>query len=431
MARYDLAVVGFGAAGMMAAIQAGRAAPGLKIIALDGARKLGAKVLVAGGGRCNVTHHAVDAEQYATSGDRGFIKKVLRAWTVKDTVRFFEALGVELKREETGKLFPTTDSAQTVLDALLRAAADARVEVVHPWRVGGVRRVDGGFVVERDLEWEARHTKGGGTDGPAKVEARAVVMTTGGRALPRTGSDGGGYAVVGGLGHSITERVTPALVPLTVDKNQTFLTELSGVTLDAGLEVRLSDQKRVARYENSTLLTHFGLSGPAPMDISRYLIDAQAHHKGVKLVMNWLPGEQLDSVDRWLAGLGAKSVRRGIGERLPDRVVDAVCAHAGVDGSVPASNLPKAQRKELARSLAEMVIPVTGDRGYSHAEVTAGGVPLGEIDAKTMGSLRCEGLWLAGELCDVDGRIGGFNFQWAWASGTVAGRAAARALASV
>ena len=414
-------MIGAGAAGLFASIWAGR---GLRqsgspaaVVAVDGAKKLGAKILVAGGGRCNVTHHAVDEQQYAGSS-RNAIKKVLRRFDVPQTVDFFRQMGVELKREDTGKLFPTTDDAHTVLGALLDAASTARVTIRHPWRVGSLRREGDLFVAEPEE----------GATPPEPVLARRLVMATGGMALPKTGSDGAGYAFARAMGHTVTPRVFPALVPLTLAKDH-WICSLSGVTINATLDLRSGTGKKLKHFTNSTLLTHFGLSGPAPLDISRYLTAARDEDKGARLSINWLPGRTFEAVDADLQQLGRLSPGRYLREAgLPDRLAEAVCRAAGVDPSVQGHTIARDNRKNLAQMIVETPAPVTGDRGFVFAEVTAGGVPLGEVHLETMESRVCPGLYLCGEICDVDGRIGGFNFQWAWASGFVAGSAAAESL---
>lgn len=426
--QVDIAVIGAGAAGLFAGIWAGRAAQQAgknpRIVALDGARTLGAKILVAGGGRCNVTHHAVDESAYAGSS-RNAIKKVLRGFGVDRTVEFFRDLHVELKREETGKLFPVTDSARTVLDALLRASRTAGVEVRHPWRVESVERETsgeaagaGGFIV-RPASEDHR-----------PIAARVVILATGGKALPKSGSDGHGYTIARGLGHTVSERVFPALVPLVVDPARTFVTELSGVSFVATLEVVSGSGKRLAAFENSVLCTHFGLSGPGALDVSRYWTDARASDPATRLRMSLLPGMSFERVDTALAAGGKSSIARAIGEidparALPERLVRGLCEWLKIDPATPRHALTREQRRTLAHALTGLELPVTGDRGFTHAEVTAGGVPLSEVHLDTMESRVCPGLHLCGEILDVDGRIGGFNFQWAWASGYAAGRGAA------
>ena len=349
-----MAIVGAGAAGLMAAIWARRSAPGHRVVVLDGARTLGAKILVAGGGRCNVTHDVVDETAFAGSS-RPAIRKVLRRFGVAETIAFFREQGVALKREETGKLFPTTDRARTVLDALLGAARTAGVEVRHPWRVEEVR------------------------PGLVLTSARGETLEA---------------------GH--------------------VLRELSGLSAHATLEVRDGAGRRVASFTDSTLCTHFGLSGPAVLDVSRYLIDARLDDPGATLVANWLPGVGTEPLE---AALRDPSLTPGryLAGRIPERLARALVREAGVEWGQPGHQLTREARRALVRTVTEMRLPVSGDRGFSYAEVTAGGVPLAELDLATLRSRRCPGLSLCGEICDVDGRIGGFNFQWAWASGYVAG----------
>ncbi|MCH2162445.1 MAG: aminoacetone oxidase family FAD-binding enzyme [Phycisphaerales bacterium] len=387
----------------MATIHAVRG--GMRPLVLDGARRLGIKILVAGGGRCNVTHHEVRAEDYAGSS-RKALMKVLRGFTVADTIAFFDELGVELKREDTGKLFPVTDSAQTVLDALLEACGHA--ELRFPQRVETITRdEDGRFhLTGPDLE----------------IHAEKVILATGGKALPRSGSDGHGLELAKSLGHSVTPLVFPALVPLRLEEGH-LLRSLSGITLPAELSVRKRTGKVLERFENSTLLTHFGLSGPSVLDVSRYYLGRVQSGEEVCLHANWLPGETTETIDALLLGAGGRGVGAVLRERLPDRFVKAMLQSTGVSGAESGRALARDARRRLAVNLVEMELSVSGSRGFTHAETTAGGVPLSEVRLDSMESRCCPGLHLVGEMLDVDGRVGGFSFQWAWASGTLAGRA--------
>ncbi|NET74267.1 MAG: aminoacetone oxidase family FAD-binding enzyme, partial [Sphaerospermopsis sp. SIO1G2] len=230
------------------------------------------------------------------------------------------------------------------------------------------------------------------------------------------GSDGLGYQLAQALGHSITERIFPALVPLNLPKSH-FLCELKGITLPATLELWSGRQKRLNSFTNSTLLTHFGLSGPAVLDMSRYYLAAHADDAAVTLTINWLPALSADQFEQGLLGLGKKQPISLLRQYVPERMARALVAEAGiVDGQ-----MSREQRKGLVRLATRYPLPISGNRGYNYAEVTAGGVPLTEIHLKTMESRLCPNLFFAGEICDVDGRIGGFNFQWAWSSGYVAG----------
>ena len=425
-------VVGAGAAGLMAAIWAGRTfgggarrggGPG-RVVVLDGAKKIGAKILVAGGGRCNVTHESVDERQY-TGTSLHSIRNVLGRFTVEQTREFFAGLGVELKQEATGKLFPVSDDAHTVLDALVGECERVGGELVHPWRVVGIRRDEETrkFVVEGEVAGGGRET----------IAARRVVMATGGMALPRTGSDGAGYGLVRGLGHSVTGEVFPALVPLILSKSGVVgreLTSLSGLTLAAELELWSGGGKRLRSFANSTLFTHFGLSGPSVLDISRYYTAAKRQDAGAVLTLNVLPGVKAGVVEQALLSGGTKGVKAVlVGLEVAERLARSLITIAEIEAGATCASLRREQRLLLVRAVTALPLPIEGDRGFTFAEVTAGGVPLSEVNLATMESRVCPGLHLCGELLDVDGRVGGFNFQWAWASGYVAGVGAIRGCA--
>jgi predicted Rossmann fold flavoprotein len=404
-ASCDVLIIGAGAAGLFAATWAGRTARDrgrpLEIVAVDGARKLGAKILVAGGGRCNVTHWQVVEADFAGSTPPA-IRKVLRRFTADDTVAFFRDAGVELKREETGKLFPVTDSARTVLDALVRQAEAAGATLIHPARVEAVDRVDGLFHV---------------TTSAGPITARRIILCTGGKSLPKSGSDGGGYRLAQGLGHSLTAPIVPALVPLLLPAGH-WITTLSGLTLPTEVSLLAATGKRLISFTGSTLCTHVGLSGPSILDISRHWLIAKAADPAVRLVLNWLPGKTAEEVDRLLVATQGRGPLPFLREHLPDRLAKTLCEQAGAPTT---GDLPREARKKLVHLLTATPLEIMGDRGFTAAEATAGGVPLTEVKLDTLESRICPGLFFAGEVLDVDGRIGGFNFQWAWASGFTAG----------
>ena len=414
--RCDVVVVGAGAAGLMAGIHSARKLGGSgRVVGLDGARRVGMKILVAGGGRCNVTHHAVRPEDYAGS-TRPAIRKVLGRFPVERTVEFFKELGVELKRESTGKLFPVTDRAKTVLNALLDAWRDAGADLRFPRRVESIESLAPGFRI-----------RGEGTD----LIADRVILTTGGRALPKSGSDGAGYELARGLGHTITDAVHPSLVPLVL-RDGSELRELSGVASEVRLEIRDGRGRRIVDYTAPLLCTHFGVSGPAVLDASRHLLaarlagDAEAH-----AIVDWLPGEDRAAFEGAMLGSsGGQTIAGLLRGTLPERLVATLSMVAGLEASDRVRGLSRSSRGRLLDTLFAHRIIVDGDRGYTHAEATAGGVPLSEVRLDSMESRTTPGLHLAGEILDVDGRVGGFNFQWAWASGQVAGTSAARALAA-
>jgi predicted Rossmann fold flavoprotein len=411
----DIAVVGGGAAGLASAIFAAEASAGerpRRIIVFDGARALGAKILVSGGGRCNVTHYEVRPQDF--NGSKNIVRNILAAFDEAATVRWFESLGVELKREPTGKLFPVSDSARTVLNALLRRCEELNVEIQTDSRVTQLLNDNGSFTI---------------TSERGTLRCARVIMSTGGRSLPRSGSDGAGWEIVRGLGHTVTETY-PALVPLVLAP-QMFHHELAGIAQEVALST-FAGGKRVDHRTGSLLWTHFGVSGPVVMDASRHWVIAQERGQQPVMRCNLLPGESFERAEQWLASAAAARPRSSIvnliAARMPERVAAALLRHVNVDPTTPAGQLSRDARRTLVHALTDLMLPIAQPRGWNYAEVTAGGVPLAEIDYRTMQSRKVPGLYLAGEILDCDGRIGGFNFQWAWSTGHIAGTAAARTL---
>jgi predicted Rossmann fold flavoprotein len=416
----DIAIVGAGAAGLTAGIFAAETTRAvnrsLRVVLLDAAKKIGAKILISGGGRCNVTHDEVHPEDF--NGPRTIIRNVLAAFDERATVRWFESLGVELKREETGKLFPVSDRARTVLDALLGRCAELNVTILTRHRVFDVMPSDENKTTrETSPRFTIIHEHG-------VLHAQRVILATGGRSLPRTGSDGSGWDIARRLGHTVTDTY-PALVPLVLRPHM-FHAELSGVSLPVELSTFVND-KLLDRHTGSLLWTHFGISGPVVMDVSRHWVIGRATGQPTEIRCNFLPGCGFEQVERWLIETLTLRPRVSLGkvlaERLPERFAAVVTRYAGVDPASTLSQLPRAQRRALVRALTACVLPIECDRGWNFAEVTAGGVPLQEIDYRTMASRKVPGLYLIGEMLDCDGRIGGFNFQWAWATGNIAGYA--------
>lgn len=406
----DIAVVGAGAAGLMAALFARRVAGTARVVALDGARKIGAKILISGGGRCNVTHFEVTAGDFNGSS-RNQIAKVLRTFSIPETVAFFEELGVSLKREETGKLFPVDDRARSVLDALMRSSGQAGVEIRAGCRVESIEKESGTFLI---------YTSAG------PIRSRLLVLASGGKSVPETGSDGHGYSIVRQLGHSIVPPI-PALVPLLLPQGHP-LTRLSGVSTRSVLSLRSVNGKVLTRHEGSLLFTHFGLSGPVALDMSRHWIAASRGGKPVTLTANFDAGREFDEIDQKMVRDSRIRPRMSLGSwtggLINERLASLVLEQAGVNAETMLGQTTKESRRAVVRALTGFPLPVSGDRGFRYAEATAGGVPLSELHLATMESRIYPGLYLAGEILDVDGRIGGFNFQWAWASGRLAGMSA-------
>ena len=406
-----MAIVGAGAAGLATAIFARRFNRTRSVVLLDGARAPGAKILVSGGSRCNVTNATVHERDF-WGGKPSAIRRVLRAFPVSDTIAFFKDIGVSLHEEAGGKLFPDTNRARDVLSALLRESDTVGAHLAADHRVLDVARAPDGFCIDTNR-------------GP--LRASAVVLATGGQALPKSGSDGAGFAIAGRLGHTIVP-TTPALSPLLLDAADAVHAAVSGVSHDAELTVWVDGAVGV-RLTGSLLWTHFGISGPVALNASRHWLRAQIEGRPVRMTASFRPGDRFDTVDAdWqrLAIANPKSsVQTTLASMLPASVATAILRQLALDGTAALAHFPRDDRRRLSRALVEFPIPVTGSRGYTYAEATAGGVALTEIDAGTMASRACPGLTCVGEMLDVDGRIGGFNFQWAWSSGFVAGRALA------
>jgi len=412
----NVAIVGAGAAGLTGAIVAaetlandGKRGP---VLLLDGAKRIGTKILVSGGGRCNVTHEVVTPRDFF--GNQNIIRNILAAFSVDRTVAWFASLGVILKREPTGKLFPTTDDARTVLTALVARARHAGVIIRPGHRVTGISTSSTGFLLQ--------HSHG-------RTQASRVVLATGGQSLPRTGSDGFGYQLARGLGHRVTATV-PALVPLVLDRSM-FHATLSGLSHDVELTT-VVDGRAVDRRTGSLLWTHFGISGPVVMDAGRFWTLATNRDAPVDLYGNFVPGRTSDELKRWFATQTAQHPRRSLTRTLsilvPDRLADSLCRHCSCDSQATMAQVSRHDREKVLSTLTRFRFPIERDRGWNFAEVTAGGVPLEELNYRTMESKLVSGLYLIGEILDCDGRIGGFNFQWAWTTGWLAGQSAARSL---
>lgn len=385
------------------------------MLLLDGAARPGAKILVSGGSRCNVTNAVVTERDY-WGGKRTIIRRILSRLTVPQTIAFFEELGVRLKQEPTGKLFPVSDRSRHVLEALLSAAHTLGVDLRPSTRVLAIRREGERFFVET-----AR--------GP--LDAGFVVLATGGLSLPKTGSDGAGLEFARALGHTIVP-TTPALAPMTLEASSVHAS-LSGVAQEVELSLRI-ENRIVERIRGPMLWTHFGVSGPAALDMSRHWLRARLEQHAVQVSANFRPGEMFDALDAGWTATAKRSPRSTvqalIGESLPASTGSALAARAGVAVTTRLADLTRDHRRALLHALTALPLPVTGSRGYNYAEATAGGVSLDEIDPLTMESRRCRGLYLVGEMLDVDGRLGGFNFQWAWSSGRTCGEALANRVAS-
>jgi predicted Rossmann fold flavoprotein len=407
--NWDIVVIGAGAAGLMAALRA--AELGRRVLLLEKNRRPGVKILMSGGTRCNITH-ATDnrgiVEAYGPPGR--FLHSALAAFGVQDTLDFFDAEGVATKVEETGKIFPVSNRAADVLDALLRRLHRSGAALALGEAVLDLERREPGFVITT----------------PARtIITGRVILTTGGQSYPGSGTTGDGYRFAAKFGHTIVPP-RPALVPITVAVP--WVTELRGVTLpDTAVRV-VEDGRTLASRRGSLLFAHFGLSGPVILDVSR-VVSGHSRPPSLALEIDLLPSAKEADLDEFLRreslASGKKQLAVVLGEQLPRRLCDALLPAAGMPADRRAAALSKPDRAKLVQSVKRLRLPIQGTLGFGKAEVTAGGVALDEVDSRSMRSKKVAELFLAGEVLDLDGPIGGYNFQAAWSTGWLAGTRAA------
>lgn len=448
-----IVVIGAGAAGLMAAIFA--AGDGRRVLVVERTRDGGRKILISGGGRCNVLPSVLAPERFVTDSSPNTLRNLLRSWPLADQRAFFETtLGLPLALEaETGKLFPAANQARAVRDALVSHARALGVEFTFNTTVTGIiPRASGAPSGDAsgDTPGDALGDRSGddGQTPPrwviqlerdAPIVADAVILATGGLSVPTTGSDGTGLVIARRLGHTIHDTY-PALTPLVADPP--IHDELAGVSLTVRLRaanggggVGSSGGGRVLETSGGFLFTHRGYSGPAVLDISHVAVRARLARAGSTdhpVLVQWTPHAE----DAWhellkpAAGRPSDAlVRTRIRQHLPDRLADWLMRDAGVTPDQPVATMTRDVRRRLVERLTRYALPWTSDEGYRKAEVTGGGVALDEVRPKTLESRRHAGLFLCGEMLDAFGPIGGHNFAWAWATGRLAGRGAATSVA--
>jgi predicted Rossmann fold flavoprotein len=403
MADLPIVILGAGAAGLTAAIFA--AGGGSRVLLLERTRDGGRKILVSGGGRCNILPSQAAPERFVTDSSPNTLRKILLSWPLAEQRQFFEeeasiALALET---ESGKLFPASNSAREVRDKLI-ALAERR----------GVERRFGALVTglepDRSGRWTVRLEDG------SELAARAVIVATGGLSLPGTGSDGIGLDLMRRLGHTI-HPTYPALTPLTAESPRHAA--LAGISL----EVTITAPRRLTT-RGGFLFTHRGYSGPAVLDISHLAVRSRlAGGPPQELFIQWTDLDAAAWDERLRTGSGV--VYTPLRRAMPERLAEALLTEAAIHPGRPHHQLRREERRRLVDLLTRYPLPWTGDEGYRKAEVTGGGVALAEIDPRTLESRRHPGLFLCGEILDAFGPIGGHNFSWAWATGRAAGRAAA------
>ena len=396
-------VIGAGAAGILAA---GFAARRHRTLLLERTKDGGRKILISGGGRCNILPSQMDPSQYVTDSSPTIARNILRSWPLEEQRLFFERdPGIPLRLEpETGKLFPVSDKARSVRDGLVHWARNAGAEVRFETTVVGLEPADGGWRVT--------------CDGAEPIAASRVIIATGGLSVPQTGSDGTGLRLLRALGHTIHETY-PALTPLTLDPPA--YADLAGISLE--VEVSSGEGRRAFRTAGGFLFTHRGYSGPSVLNASHLVVRPRLRRAAVPpLAVRWTT---LDH-ERWMQELasGSAQVATILRRHLPERLVAVLLSESDVDPRREVSQLRRPERDRLINALTAWPLRSTSDEGYKKAEVTGGGVALNEIVPRTMESRKHPGLFICGEALDCFGPIGGYNFLWAWVTGRAAGIAA-------
>lgn len=402
---WDVIVLGAGAAGLMAAIRA--AERGKRVLLLEKNRKPGVKILMSGGTRCNLTHATDNRGIVEAFGPPGrFLHSALARLSVEQTIEFFEAEGVATKVEETGKIFPVSNKAVDVLDALLHRLRRSGAHLALEEPVRALECCEAGFLI---------------TTPHRTLNVSRVILTTGGQSYPGSGTTGDGYALASRFGHTIIAP-RPALVPITVQVP--WLAELRGITLPDVTASLFEETKRLAARRGSLLFAHFGLSGPVILDLSR-LVSGHPRPESLRLELDLLPEMKEPGLDELLRlesmASGKKLLAVVLSNWLPRRICDRILELAAMPSDRKAAALSRPERERIVQYVKGFALPVAGTLGFKKAEVTAGGIALDEVDSRTMQSKLTPGLYLAGEVLDLDGPIGGYNFQAAFSTGWLAG----------
>lgn len=398
-----IVVVGAGAAGLVAAIFARTTGAGVTLLERtpDGGRK----ILISGGGRCNILPSSLHPEQFVTGSPAHLMRGLLKSWPLSEQRRFFEEeVGLPLALEaETGKLFPRSDRARDVRDGLLQLAQNRGVVFQGDTHVTRLSRGAGD-----DPAWRLQTSQG-------ELPATTVILATGGLSVPSTGSDGAGLRFAEGLGHSI-QPLYPALTPLTGqmpgDAN------LAGISLSVRLRAKAEERSRES--VGGFLFTHRGYSGPSVLDVSHVAVRSSG---SAVIRVAWTDRTEA----QWLQDITSTTGRVAgtVARHLPERLAEALCADAGLPPDRRGPELRREERLALVERLTAYALAWTGDEGYKKAEVTGGGVALTDVDPRTLESKRQPRLFMCGEMLDAFGPIGGYNFAWAWATGRAAGLGAA------
>lgn len=407
-------VIGGGAAGLLAGIAA--AQNGAQATIIEKMRRPGKKMLITGKGRCNITNNC-DLQEIIKNipGNGRFLNSALRRFTNQDIVQLLEDNGLPTKVERGGRVFPVSDKAVDVVDTLVKIFKDYGGRLLLDTKV-------------KSIAAEFGKIKGVVTEDGQCFEADAVILAAGGSSYPGTGSDGSGVKLAKAVGHSIVP-LKPCLVPLESDSP--YIPDLQGLSLRNIEGTVFADGKKIGAEFGEMLFTHFGVSGPIILSLSKCVAEAiAAGAQDIELHIDLKPALDKDKLDarlqRDFVQYSRKQMANGMKDLLPQRLIAPVLDEAFIDEEKSVNQLSRAERQRIVDVLKAFVVPITGTRPLAEAIVTAGGVSLKEIDPKTMESKLVKGLFIAGEVMDIDGYTGGYNLQAAFSTGYAAGTFAAQ-----
>jgi len=389
---FDAIIIGGGACGLMCAVQAGFL--GKRTLVLEKNSQVGAKILISGGGRCNYTNLYASPQQFI-SGNEHFCKSALAQWTVDDTISFFETYGIKGKEKTLGQLFPVSNKAKDVVNVFINLCADLGQEIWCGVDVKDIERTGEGLIITAEIDGRMQ-----------KLATEKVVIASGGLPIPKMGATDFGLRIARKFGLKIND-TAPALVPLTITgKDQPWYEQLSGNTIFCRVW-----NERIS-FEENILFTHWGLSGPAILQISSYW------KPGEYIYIDLLPKQNIaDLVQQEREVNGKKTLLNFLAGLYPRKFAEALAGYLPVDKNL--ASLSKPDMEKITGLIHEFKVKPAGDKGYDKAEVMRGGVSTDELSSKTLEVKKVPGLFYGGECVDVTGWLGGYNFQWAWASGFV------------
>ncbi|AVM07664.1 NAD(P)/FAD-dependent oxidoreductase [Bacillus velezensis] len=416
MKHYDVIVIGGGPSGLMAAIAAGE--EGADVLLIDKGNKLGRKLAISGGGRCNVTNRLpVEEIIKHIPGNGRFLYSAFSEFNNEDIIAFFEKLGIQLKEEDHGRMFPVTDKAQSVVDALLNRLKQLNVTIRTNEKI-------------KEVRYENGRTAGITTNNAEHINADAVIIAVGGKSVPHTGSTGDGYAWAEAAGHTVTE-LFPTEVPVTSSEPFIKQKTLQGLSLrNAAVSVLNKKGKPIVTHVMDMLFTHFGLSGPAILRCSQFVVKELKKQPEVKLRIDLFPGineeELFQKMHKELKDAPKKALKNALKPWMQERYLLFLLERNGLDPQTSFTELPKDQFRAFVKDCKQFTVAADGTLSLDKAFVTGGGVSVKEIEPKQMASKKMEGLYFCGEILDIHGYTGGYNITSAFVTGRLAGLNAGR-----